>query len=174
MDTAFKRRFDWEYVSTEPANDINGNRLNQLNNPNITVSIDDNRVNDFDITWQSFYTSLNNFITDKTNGLGKSEDRQVGQFFIDFDQSLIRDSHSSSASIKNDAQKKINKIIKNKLLLYLWDDVQGNSAYQRTTNLFISEINRYEDLFEKYGESKIFSDIFINDFLIPNTTRYQY
>ena len=78
MDTAFKRRFDWEYVSVKPVKDDKGNII-EINNPKIRL-IDFNN-NYIEIDWFRFYNSLNNFITDKSKGLGKSEDKQIGQFF---------------------------------------------------------------------------------------------
>ena len=113
MDTAFKRRFEWEYVSTEPViNKNTGVRDSQLNNPKINIAIDSNRDNDLETTWQSFYMALNSFITDKNNGMGKKEDKQVGQFFVDFNSSLVADSHSTVAAIAGAANQKINKLIR--------------------------------------------------------------
>lgn len=175
MDTAFKRRFAWKYVSTKPVVDLStGVRNSKLNNPKINIAVNTNRVDDIETTWQSFYAVLNLFITNKEKGLGKSEDKQVGQFFIDFGNKLTSESHSTVASIANNAKNDIDIIIKNKLLLYLWQDVQGTSILRGKTSLFDKEIHSYEDLYDKYGNDKVFSDTFINDFLIPNSNIYPY
>ncbi|MEG2270539.1 MAG: AAA family ATPase [Bacilli bacterium] len=175
MDTAFKRRFDWEYISVKPAvNHITGHRNTKLNNPSIKVAVDNDRINDLVTTWHSFYLALNSFITDKEKGLGKKEDKQVGQFFIDFEDTLCANSHSSTKSTSDAADEEINKMIRNKLLIYLWQDVQGVSAFDVGFSLFDKTINSYEDLFEKYGNDKVFSDTFINVFLKPVLTTYPY
>ena len=175
MDTAFKRRFEWEYVSTEPViNKNTGVRDSQLNNPKINIAIDSNRDNDLETTWQSFYMALNSFITDKNNGMGKKEDKQVGQFFVDFNSSLVADSHSTVAAIAGAANQKINKLIRNKLLIYLWQDVQGINTMQNTVSLFDKKINSYDDLYRNFGNDKVFSDEFINNFLTPLLTKYPY
>ncbi len=100
MDTAFKRRFDWEYISTKPKTDDMGI---ELNNPIIQIA---NKK----IRWCDFYQNLNLFIT---KNLGLSEDKQIGQFFIKF----------PDGSAEEPTELNQNKI-KNKLLQYLWDDVQ--------------------------------------------------
>lgn len=175
MDTAFKRRFEWEYVSTDPIIDeVTGNRQARLNNPKIKIAIDDVRTNDLDTTWQSFYMALNKFITDKENGLGKKEDKQVGQFFIDFGKSLTSDSHSEVDAIANASKEKINKMIRNKLLIYLWQDVQGINTFKSEVSLFDKNINSYDDLYKRYGNNKVFSDAFIEKFLIPGLSKYPY
>lgn len=175
MDTAFKRRFEWEYVTTKPAIDpTTGSRNNELNNPKIAISMDPTPANNIEVTWQTFYTVLNLFITNKENGLGRNEDKQVGQFFINFGDKLTADSHSSNPSISGAAADTINNLIKNKLLIYLWQDVQGTGMMRGKSTLFDSSINSYEDLYEQYGKDKIFSDTFINDFLIPNQSKYPY
>lgn len=174
MDTAFKRRFDWEYVSSRPAVDNLGNRKKQLNNPKILIATDRTPANNLVTTWHSLYSALNIFITDKEKGLGKSEDKQLGQFFVDFGDVLTTNSHSSDSAIAKDAESKINKIIKNKLLLYLWQDVQGSSSFNNPTRLFAKEIRSFDELYLNYVNDKVFSDSFIEDFLKPNLTKYPY
>lgn len=174
MDTAFKRRFNWQYVSSRPALDQNGHRDTKLNNPKISIAVDTNPAHNLDTTWQSFYTALNIFITDKEKGLGKSEDKQLGQFFVDFGKQLIIDSHSGTSAIASAAKMEINNIIKNKLLLYLWQDVQGSTSFNTSAKLFSKEIRSFEDLYENYGKDKVFSESFIEGFLKPNLNVYPY
>ena len=112
MDTAFKRRFEWEYISTDPVVDTVTGKINShLNNPKVKIAIDTIRNNDLETTWQSFYMALNKFITDKENGLGKKEDKQVGQFFIQFNATLVADSHSMNSSVADIANEEINRMI---------------------------------------------------------------
>jgi len=171
MDTAFKRRFEWKYVTSRPVKDEDGNFLKKLNNPKVIVLTNKNKI---ETTWHSFYSALNLFITDNENGLGKSEDKQIGQFFVDFGKVLTENSHSTNTSKADKAKRNITKKIKNKLLLYLWQDVQGNSSFNISSKLFSREIKSFDDLYSKYGYDKVFSDIFIEDFLEPHTDEYPY
>lgn len=175
MDTAFKRRFEWEYISTDPVVDTVTGKINShLNNPKVKIAIDTIRNNDLKTTWQSFYMALNKFITDKENGLGKKEDKQVGQFFIQFNATLVADSHSMNSSVADIANEEINRMIRNKLLVYLWQDVQGISMIKSNISLFDKSINSYDDLYKKFGDDKVFSNEFINDFLIPGQNKFPY
>lgn len=174
MDTAFKRRFEWEYITSRPALHISGSTDLKLNNAKIYVSVDSVSANDLQTNWQSFYTSLNTFITDKENGMGKSEDKQLGQFFVEFREQLVIDSHSSDPTLSEEAKKKINHIVQNKLLLYLWQDVQGHSSFNNSKKLFHSDIKSFDDLYTKYGNDKVFSDEFIEKFLKPDLNIYPY
>lgn len=175
MDTAFKRRFEWQYVSTDPATDDKGNVIKDLNNPKVTIAINDKRDDDLKMTWQAFYTSLNSFITDSNKGLGKKEDKQVGQFFIDFGRNVTHNSHLSNGSIKEkEAIETVNQYIKNKLLNYLWQDVQGARTFKTGKSLFDASISSYDELYKKANTDKIFSDDFIESFLKPNRDKYPY
>lgn len=174
MDTAFKRRFSWEYISTAPVEDAAGIIDKKKNNPSISISVDTDTTHDLITTWQSFYMALNYFITDKEKGLGRKEDKQVGQFFIEFDDNLISNSHSSIVTEAEDAKQKINTIIKNKLLMYLWQDVQGSSGFKGAVTMFAPAITSYDVLYNSYGKDKVFSDAFIDDFLKPNLVSFPY
>lgn len=133
MDTAFKRRFEWEYISTTPKNNEN--------NPTLQIKVDDQNTKD--IEWHEFYMTLNKFIT---NELQLSEDKQLGQFFIKF------------ATYNQDDVK--NKI-KNKLLQYLWEDVQ--KSVFNNIRLFDDDIYNFSDLYTRYdNDEQIFSESFIN------------
>lgn len=174
MDTAFKRRFEWEYISSQPAVDGSGSRITKLNNAKILVSIDTVPSNNLETNWQSFYMALNSFITDKEEGMGKSEDKQLGQFFVDFGERLVDDSYSSDTATAEKANMEINTIIRNKVILYLWQDVQGHSSFNNSVKLFHESIKSFDDLYTKYGNDKVFSDDFIEKFLKPDLTKFPY
>ena len=170
MDTAFKRRFDWIYVSTSPAIDENNDRIKELNNPRIVVK---SILGDIVTNWQSFYMSLNAFITDKSKGLGLNEDKQIGQFFLKFSENDINISQDDTHADYRNALEKINNIIREKLLLYLWQDINGAVAFANN-NLFHDTVNSFDDLYEKFGSEQIFSDVFLQEFLEPNKNKYNY
>ena len=95
MDSAFKRRWGFEYVGIEyESSDDDHNK--QLN-----AKIEDGPGN---ITWKDFLEKLNSFI--KGSKAYRLEDKLVGQWFIKAKEDKIS---------KDD--------IKNKLMHYLWDNV---------------------------------------------------
>lgn len=131
MDTAFKRRFEWKYVSTRPVSDEN----------NPLIKIKGLEGNDSDVDWHKFYQRLNKFIT---TDMALGEDKQVGQFFIKFTD--------------NDEENR--NQLQNKLLQYLWDDVQGASF--NGVKLFDPSISTFSELYDKFGQNqKVFSDDFL-------------
>lgn len=136
MDTAFKRRFEWEYISTKPVKE-NGINLN-----NIKINLNNGKTI-IETNWIDLYGVLNKFISSGEK-LGLGEDKQIGQFFIEFDE--------------QDSKQKI----KNKLLHYLWFDIQG-ATYKTEVKLFDDSITNFSDLYEKYeADEKIFSDDFFD------------
>lgn len=177
MDTAFKRRFDWKYVSTHP--EMGTTSFNkELNNPLIPINYSSR---DFEVNWLSFYSALNKFITDKTDGLGKKEDKQLGQFFIKFTEKEIWNSNSDttknpnySSNDKKTAQESIIEKLRNKLLLYLWQDVQGLNGFGSSTSLFTDTITNFDTLYEYFGTEQVFSDDFLDKFLSSPADRKRY
>lgn len=143
MDTAFKRRFDWKYVPTDPVKKSDGTIFDD---DDISIEIISNAGN-FTTRWHEFYMKLNCFITDRKQGLGLGEDKQIGQFFIQFSKNM-------SSDIIRDK-------IQNKLLQYLWEDVE-TASYGNSTHLFSDDITNYSDLFRNFENNmQIFSDTFL-------------
>lgn len=149
MDTAFKRRFDWEYISVKPVKNNTGSSY--LNNPNINVIQTDDKPQEKQ--WVQFYMGLNKFIFHKEN-LELGEDKQIGQFFIEFE-------NASSPDL-------IKEKIQNKLLHYLWNDVQ-KASFKRNITLFSKSISSFSELYDNYGADKC---VFSSEFLecLNNTT----
>lgn len=138
MDTAFKRRFDFEYVSTDPVKNEEGTFY--LNDGLFDVVYNEEN---YEISWIDFYTAINKYIT-SIEYLNLSEDKQLGQFFLEFKDTADKETN--------------NKIIKEKLLDYLWSDVM-KASFKPNLSIFKKEILRFGDLYKAYGEKKqIFSD----------------
>lgn len=140
MDTAFKRRFEWQYISTKPVESDDGGFLN---NVDIKMHSSSGVSN---CKWVDLYQALNKFITYK-EFLELGEDKQIGQFFIEFN-------NLNGAGIKS--------IIKNKLLHYLWNDVH-KASFKREINLFKNDISSFSDLYDKFeSDTQVFSEAFLN------------
>lgn len=143
MDTAFKRRFEFEYVdANEIANDENEMPLN-----NFTFHFsDDEDTSDIVFDWINLYSSLNDFITNQDEkGLGLSEDKQLGQFFIKFRKN--NDSYNYGQ-------------FNGKLLEYLWNDVQKVSY--SNVSIFKDEISNFSTAYKAVRKRK---NVFSHEFL---------
>lgn len=126
IDTAFKRRFEFVYVDVSPVYK-DGTIMNEY----VFTLVDK------EFEWNKLYMSLNELITTK---LELSEDKQIGQFFIKFN------------NYSNDEQKFA--AIQNKLLHYLWDDVQG-AVISDEYRIFNKEYKTFSSLYKDFGEKVI-------------------
>lgn len=147
MDNAFKRRFEFEYIDIKPVKNINGEYLNDFN---FTLEDSVSRTK-LEFNWIDFYQSINHFII---NNLELPEDKQIGQFFIQFKDS---DDHDILNSY-NFAQ------LKNKLLLYLWEDIHSInlSSDKLFSEIYSKSFSKTYDSFSKgiYVFSQKFLDTY--------------
>ena len=102
LDTAFKRRWTFEYV------DINENANNVKNK--YYFNLKDTNDKRIAITWNDFRETINNYLS-KTVLI--NEDKLMGVYFI---------SKNDLEECENDPDRLTN-IIKNKVLMYLYEDV---------------------------------------------------
>lgn len=136
LDTAFKRRFEFRYIQVEPIQQ-NGTYLNSF-----TFKLGNNSFE-----WNALYMTLNLFIINKLN---LNEDKQIGQFFIKFGTD---DEHNKN-------------LIKNKLLHYLWEDIQNNTI-NNEYSIFNQSIKSFSLLYKQFDENiNIFSDEFLEQYRI--------
>lgn len=143
MDTAFKRRFDWKYISIDPVKNEDGS-IFEDDNVKLELKVS---ANDSYVRWHDFYMKLNSFITDKNIGLGLGEDKQIGQFFIEFSKKM--------------SEQDIRKRVENKLMQYLWEDVES-ASFETDTKLFDEQISNFSELHKALEENKqVFSEAFI-------------
>lgn len=141
MDTAFKRRFEWRYVSTEFSLETDSNFIDN-NNPKIDIG------EGIKPTWKLLYQSLNKFIV---VDLGLNEDKQIGPYFIRFEKNDDASAH---------------KLVQDKLLQYLWNDINNAAIamHSTSTNLFLGKdkIPSFSSLYTKFSKKeKIFSPQFL-------------
>lgn len=138
IDTAFKRRFDFIYVSVDPAHNEKGELLNEF-----TFELyAEGKTLEFE--WNKLYMALNKFIVKE---LDLSEDKQLGQFFIKF------------GNYKTEYDKF--NAIKNKVLHYLWDDVQSASMND-SASIFVKDITTFSELYKEFSDKKL---VFREEFL---------
>lgn len=145
MDTAFKRRFEWEYVSPDPI-PIVGTPGTYENNVDLEIN---NGGTIQTISWVVLYQKLNEFIADNRY-LDLGEDKQIGPFFIEFDMAGSLADHKTQ--------------IKNKLLNYLWTDVH-KASFKSDIKLFKEDIGTFKKLYEEFqADNQIFSNVFLETF----------
>lgn len=161
MDTAFKRRFEFEYLDANyVAPDEAGKPLN-----NFVFNI--GKMN---FSWINFIHNLNEFIVDDLNGLGLTEDKQLGQFFIKF---KLEDNEITEQSLVTDIEGQLNYSVnfnklKGKLLQYLWNDIRGASYSEKS--LFDSSIKSFGELYKKFGnKEQVFSKNFLDKFILEES-----
>lgn len=132
IDTAFKRRFEFIYVDVSPVYNKEDGTLKN------TYKFE---LGDQEFEWNNLYMALNELIKTK---MELSEDKQIGQFFIKFNN-------------YHDDQQKFNAI-QNKLLHYLWDDVQGASISDEYS-IFDKSYKTFSSLYKDFGDKKnVFSE----------------
>lgn len=126
IDTAFKRRFDFQYIGVDPIH-VKGK--------------DDEYVNNFDIQftdtdtyeWVKLYQAINHIII---NDLGLAEDKQLGPFFL-------KDKGNDDANREQ---------VADKLLHYLWQDVERVSY--TGASLFDDSIKSFSQLYSTFKNKK--------------------
>lgn len=94
MDSAFKRRWDWEYMDISDENNIKNQELAN-NKPEITNFED----------WKDFIDQVNNFIKSHSKSIRRVEDKLIGYWFVKYHEEMT------------------NEAIQNKLMFFLWDNV---------------------------------------------------
>lgn len=105
LDSAFKRRWNFEYLSINGQNE-NKESINEIDNISFFVKPNSTKK----IKWGSFRNTLNEFLI---NECRVSEDKCIGPFF--FERNILENSEKNSTEFFN--------CFKNKLLMYLYEDV---------------------------------------------------
>lgn len=125
IDTAFKRRFDFNYVGVEPIKSTNNNGY--VNNFSINFTSADQ------YEWVKLYQAINHVII---NDLGLAEDKQLGPFFL-----------------KDKGKDDLNREqVANKLLHYLWQDVERVSY--TSGSLFADGITSFSQLYYAFEKQE--------------------
>lgn len=158
MDTAFKRRWEFEYIG------INDNEADMKD---FTVVLGEGERT-HKIKWNDLRHAINDYLAD----LGINEDKQLGPYFIG--RKIVVPENGSEID-----SKVFNEVFKNKVLMYLFDD----AAKQRRPSVFAGvegNKNRYSTICKEFDSKGmyIFNDkIYLNvetvkianDSLVPET-----
>lgn len=133
MDSAFKRRWEWQYMPI-----VNANK-------NWVIHLADNYEN---IDWWEFLERINNVISDLTT----SEDKQLGYFFCQPDEFVEANKEKRASDAKPDLISA--KHFVNKVIFYLWNDVFKDYAFDakccKDSN---SKEVLFADFYNKDGDS---------------------
>ncbi|MCF2145106.1 restriction endonuclease [Desmonostoc muscorum LEGE 12446] len=101
LDSAFKRRWDWEYLDAPAEKDIKANKvLEEVSS--IILLLNDNKQ----LYWYKFVVGINEFIKSHYETVRKIEDKQIGWWFIKAENDVI--------TLQQ---------VQDKLMFYLWDSV---------------------------------------------------
>ena len=99
LDTAFKRRWHFEYMEID---------FSKKGVPNTKLIMDTNNGK-FAVTWPQLAQAINQILED----IGVAEDRLIGPYYLD--------------SKEGDTEESAKAALKGKLFVYLWDDVLRHS-----------------------------------------------
>lgn len=138
MDTAFKRRWRFEYVPIDFSESPNGCLLIPVSGSVSSVSIE----------WSAFAQIINDIL--EQNQI--PEDRLLGPWFLSQDE--LKDTQSASNALKG------------KLLLYLWDDVLRHGEHAvlfdsdiRGFGRLVKRLSDRQAIFNEVVEAKILSAV---------------
>ena len=145
LDTAFKRRWDFEYIG------INDNE-EEVEKVYFKLIKDDKKVK---WNWNSFRKSINEILLDINSTI--NEDKLLGPFFI-------------GGNLNGNDAEDNTEIIKNKVVPYLYEDVLkylGREAINKIFNPKLKTLSEIIKEFNKENENKEkiakFTDIFSSD-----------
>lgn len=153
LDTAFKRRWNFEYIGLDDNKDQFGNKDYRVklkfekgkeNNEELKYPVKD-------VKWNEFRDTLNNFLLD--NDI--YEDRLIAPFFI------------KEKEFEKDKNENVDKywindsVYLNKLLMYIFDDVLKHKIRARK-DLFGENIKSFSKLINEYKNgNNIYSEYFL-------------
>lgn len=131
LDTAFKRRWDFEYFSVDDAYYDNEELFKDF----ASIYLNDNKT----IDWNT----LRMFINDRLSYLNIPEDKLLGPFFI-------------SKNVLESDERTVTKTFENKVLMYLFEDI-GSQYRNKIFNVSKMRLSTIRDEFKEKG-IEIFKD----------------
>ena len=135
MDTAFKRRWDFEYIGINDKED-------DMKESTVVLGSGENKHK---IKWNDLRHAINDYLTDE---LRINEDKQLGPYFIGRKVVVPENGCEIDSRV-------FNSVFKNKVLMYLFDD----AAKQRRQSLFAGvekHNNRYSTVCEEFDSKGMY------------------
>lgn len=109
LDTAFQRRWSMRLIR------------NQFPEDGSEKDFANTRILDTDVTWEKFFTIINNLILDKNIRMTSAEDKRLGTHFVSQDD-LKYDDYEGDDKESLIAAMRQNRRFAEKVLKYMWDD----------------------------------------------------
>lgn len=140
MDTAFKRRWDFEYIGIDD---------NEYIIKDYTVELGTEVIN-----WNDLRKSINQWLVSH----GVNEDKLLGPFFIDYKSLLTEEEDSNILD-----SEKFKTVFKNKVLMYLYEDAARHKKdiFKNGDNILLSEVFK---AFDEEGV-QVFNNEIVNDLI---------
>lgn len=133
MDTAFKRRWEFEYIGVDD---------NQQTIENFEIPMQKNADGSHEwMKWNELRTKINDKLTD----LGINEDKLLGPFFISLEKLQSVDNHNESEA------ENFVKAFKSKVLMYLFED----AVKMKAPSFFNCDKMRYSEICKKFDTDGI-------------------
>jgi len=133
MDSAFKRRWHFEYIDVDLDSSVyeaaEDKKENHPLHPQITAKVDGLE----NCQWDCFRKNINNFIKLNKNSIRRIEDKLIGLWFIKAQNGEISESE-----------------IKNKLMHYLWDNVFARDKQPLIDKVNGQDIVTFGDFIRQY------------------------
>ncbi|MGL5780103.1 AAA family ATPase [Cetobacterium sp.] len=155
MDTAFKRRWDFEYILLNKNMDNFGEKGFEYIIPLYKTEESSSNIDHYEfVKWNDFREVINNILL---NEVGVSEDRLLAPFFIKSNNFTEKDEENGNTFFID------SKVYKSKVLMYLFEDILRHRGKDK---IFNKEIKSFSQLIERYdSKENIFNENITEQFL---------
>lgn len=157
LDTAFQRRWSMRLIQ------------NQFPEDGSEKAFADTHILDTDVTWEKFFTVINDLILGKNIRMTSAEDKRLGTHFVSQEDLILDDYSGDDKDLIKQAIRQ-NRKFAEKVLKYLWDDA---FKFNKDEIFDISKVNSLEKVISVFvaatGNAR-FEGIFktnIYDALVP-------
>lgn len=157
LDTAFQRRWSMRLIQ------------NKFPEDGSEKAFADTFILDTSVTWEKFFTVINDLILNKNIRMTSAEDKRLGTHFVS-QEDLVIDTYEGEDKELSKKANRQNRRFAEKVLKYLWDDA---FKFNKDEIFDISKVNSLEKVIEVFVKAKgntRFEGIFkqnIVDALIP-------